>query len=97
MPAVLLTEGFSKINRASFRQRGNLFVQDDPVGERNVETKTRVFTFLDLWHGRHRRDDGNRRMAPDRRTDRQACAAEGHMHQIDSIRYTQLRAHKMPW
>jgi formylglycine-generating enzyme required for sulfatase activity len=43
MPAVLLTEGFSKINRASFRQRGNLFVQDDPVGERNVETKTRVF------------------------------------------------------
>jgi formylglycine-generating enzyme required for sulfatase activity len=42
MPAVLLTEGFSKINRASFRQRGNLFVQDDP-GERNVETKTRVF------------------------------------------------------
>jgi hypothetical protein len=43
MPAVLLTEGFSKIDRASFRQRGNLFVQDDPVGERNVETKTRVF------------------------------------------------------
>jgi formylglycine-generating enzyme required for sulfatase activity len=43
MPAVLLTEGFSKINRASFRQRGNLLVQDDPVGERNVETKTRVF------------------------------------------------------
>ena len=40
---VFLTEGFSKINRASFRQRGNLFVQDDPVGERNVETKTRVF------------------------------------------------------
>jgi TIR domain len=29
--------------RASFRQRGNLFVQDDPVGELNVETKTRVF------------------------------------------------------
>ena len=53
--------------------------------------------FLDLWHGRHRRDDGNRRMAPDRRTDRLACAAEGHMHQIDSIRYTQLRAHEMPW
>jgi len=30
-------------NGASFRQRGNLFVQDDPVGEWNVETKTRVF------------------------------------------------------
>ena len=43
MPAVLLTEGFSRINRASFRQRDNLFVQDDPIGERNVETKTRVF------------------------------------------------------
>jgi len=26
-------------NRASFRQRGNLFVQDDPVGELNVETR----------------------------------------------------------
>jgi formylglycine-generating enzyme required for sulfatase activity len=38
-----LTEGFSKINRASFRQRGDPFVQGDPVGERNVETKTRVF------------------------------------------------------
>src|SRR5262245_32448583 len=43
MPAVLLTEGFRRINRASFRQRDNLFVQDDPIGERNVETKTRVF------------------------------------------------------
>jgi len=37
------SEGFSKINRASFRQRSSLSVQDDPVGERNVETKTRVF------------------------------------------------------
>src|SRR5262245_22191292 len=43
MPAVLLTEGFRRINRASFRQRSSLSVQDDPVGERNVETKTRVF------------------------------------------------------
>ena len=42
MPAVLLTENFSKINRASFRQRA-IFVQDDPLGEPNVETKTRVF------------------------------------------------------
>jgi formylglycine-generating enzyme required for sulfatase activity len=33
---------FSKISRAVFRQRGNLFVQHT-VGVRNVETKTRVF------------------------------------------------------
>src|SRR5262249_48321620 len=29
--------------RAAAAQSGNRFVQDDPVGERDVETKTRVF------------------------------------------------------
>ena len=43
MSEVFLTECFSKINRASFNQRGSLFVQNDPGGELDVETKTRVF------------------------------------------------------